>query len=159
MSLGSDQPTTSTAYETVGQRALKAGTLLIAAAGNNARRSKGDTGFVGRPANSRTFMAVGAVDRNLDIADFSAQDSVLAPGTAVDIAAPGVDVFSAWPMPTRTRIISGTSMATPHVAGIAALWAEATGDRGAALWQRLITNAKTLQLPVVDVGRGLVLAP
>ncbi|MCY1452492.1 hypothetical protein D3C76_1344430 [compost metagenome] len=50
-------------------------------------------------------------------------------------------------------------MATPHVAGIAALWAEATGDRGAALWQRLITNAKTLQLPVVDVGRGLVLAP
>ncbi|MNZ41008.1 Subtilisin DY [compost metagenome] len=159
MSLGSDQPATSTAYETVGQRALKAGTLLIAAAGNNARRSKGDTGFVGRPANSRTFMAVGAVDRNLDIADFSAQDSVLAPGTAVDIAAPGVDVFSAWPMPTRTRIISGTSMATPHVAGIAALWAEASGDRGAALWQRLITNARTLTLPVVDVGRGLVQSP
>ncbi|MCY1342868.1 type VII secretion-associated serine protease mycosin [compost metagenome] len=159
MSLGADQPTVSVAYETVGQRALKAGTLLVAAAGNNARRSRGDNGFVGRPANSRSFMAVGALDHDLRIADFSAQDSVLAPGSAVDIAAPGVDVHSAWPMPTRTRIISGTSMATPHVAGIAALWAEATGDRGAALWQRLITNAKTLQLPVVDVGRGLVLAP
>ncbi|MBO3274508.1 S8 family serine peptidase [Pseudomonas schmalbachii] len=159
MSLGSDQPTTSVAYETVGQRALNAGTLLIAAAGNNARRSAGNPGFVGRPANSRSFMAVGAIDHDLHIADFSAQDSVLAPGTAVDIAAPGVDVYSSWPMPARTRIISGTSMATPHVAGIAALWAEATGARGAALWQRLIANARTLPLPVVDVGRGLVQAP
>jgi subtilisin family serine protease len=159
MSLGADVQNTSTAYETAGQRALNAGTLIIAAAGNNARRSVGNFGFVGRPANSRTFLAVGALDANLALGDFSARDTVRGAGTAVDIAGPGVAVYSSWPRPMRTRVISGTSMATPHVAGIAALWAQATPDRGAALWQRLITNARTLSAPVVDVGRGLVQAP
>lgn len=159
MSLGADIRTTSVAYESAGQRALNAGTLIVAAAGNNAQRSTGYYGFVGRPANSRSFMAVGALDSNLRMGDFSARDTVRSAGTAVDIAGPGVAVYSSWPMPTRTRTISGTSMATPHVAGIAALWAEATGAKGASLWQRLITNARTLTLPVVDVGRGLVQAP
>lgn len=159
MSLGADIQQTSTAYETAGQRALNAGTLIVAAAGNNARRSMGQFGFVTRPANSRTFLAVGALDSNLAVADFSARDTVRGAGTAVDIAGPGVAVYSSWPMPTRTRVINGTSMATPHVAGIAALWAQATPDRGAALWQRLITNARTLSASGFDVGRGLVYAP
>jgi subtilisin family serine protease len=91
--------------------------------------------------------------------NFSARDTARAAGTAVDIAAPGVVVYSSWPMPTRYRTINGTSMATPHVAGIAALWAQASGSRGAALWQRVITSARALSLPIVDVGRGLVQAP
>lgn len=159
MSLGADVRTTTTFYETAGQRALNAGTLIVAAAGNNATRSAGNFGFVGRPANSRTFMAVGALDGNLRMGNFSARDTTRAAGTAVDIAGPGVAVYSSWPMPTRYRTINGTSMATPHVAGIAALWAQASGARGAALWQRLITNARALSLPIVDVGRGLVQAP
>ncbi|WP_413704965.1 S8 family serine peptidase [Pseudomonas sp. Pseusp16] len=159
MSLGADITSTSTAYEAVGQRALDAGTLIVAAAGNNARRQVGEFGFVGRPANSRTFMSVGALANRLQTANFSARDTVLAPGTAVDIAGPGVDIYSSWPLPDQFNVISGTSMATPHVAGIAALWAEATGDRGAALWQRVISNAKSLSDPVIDVGRGLVQAP
>ena len=159
MSLGAPAQTTTVAYETVGQRALNAGTLIVAAAGNNANRSSGNFGFVGRPANSRSFMSVAAVDASLRVANFSARDTVQAAGTAVDIAGPGVAVYSTWLMPTRYNTISGTSMATPHVAGIAALWAEATGARGAALWQRLIVNARSLGAPVVDVGRGLVQAP
>lgn len=159
MSLVADVTSTSTAYEVVGQRALDAGTLIVAAAGNNARRQIGEFGFVGRPANSRTFMAVGALANRLQTANFSARDTVLSSGTAVDIAGPGVDIYSSWPLPDQFNVISGTSMATPHVAGIAALWAEATGDRGAALWQRLISNAKTLPDPIIDVGRGLVQAP
>jgi subtilisin family serine protease len=159
MSLGANVCSTSTAYETAGQRALDAGTLIVAAAGNNSRRSLGLYGCVNRPANSRSFMAVGAVHRNLGVADFSNRDTMRAAGTAVDIAGPGVDVYSAWPMPTSTRIISGTSMATPHVAGIAALWAQAMACRGAVLWYRLITNARTLPALFVDVGRGLVQAP
>jgi subtilisin family serine protease len=159
MSLGANASSTSTAYETAGQRALNAGTLIVAAAGNNSKRSLGQYGCVNRPANSRSFMAVGAVDGNLSVADFSNRDTVRTAGTAVDIAGPGVTVYSAWPMPMRTRIISGTSMATPHVAGIAALWAQAMACRGAVLWYRIITNARTLSAPFVDVGRGLVQAP
>lgn len=104
-------------------------------------------------------MAVGALDGNLRMANFSARDTARIAGSAVDIAAPGVAVYSSWPMPTRYRAISGTSMATPHVAGIAALCAQATGARGAALWLRLIANSRALSLPIVDVGRGLVQAP
>ncbi|MCI0654729.1 MAG: S8 family serine peptidase [Methylococcaceae bacterium] len=159
MSLGADVTTTSTAYETAGQRALSAGTLIVAAAGNNARRSSGAFGFVGRPANSRSIMAVGALDSSLRVANFSARDTVRSAGTAVDIAGPGVAVYSSWPLPVRNNVISGTSMATPHVAGIGALWAEATGARGAMLYQRLISNARSLSRPVADIGRGLVQAP
>ena len=159
MSLGANAQTTTVAYETAGQRALNAGSLIVAAAGNNAMRSQGNFGFVGRPANSRSFMAVAAVDSNLRVANFSARDTVRGGGTAVDIAGPGVAVYSSWLMPQRYNTISGTSMATPHVAGIAALWAESTGAQGAALWQRLITSASVLGAPVVDVGRGLVQAP
>jgi len=159
MSLGAEVCTTSVAYETAGQRALNAGMLIVAAAGNNSRRTAGQIGCVNRPANSRSFMAVGALDQKLKVADFSAGDTSQKPGTSVDIAGPGVGVYSGWPMTAYSRSISGTSMATPHVAGIAALWAEATNSRGGALWQRVIANAQTLPGPYVDVGRGLVIAP
>ena len=158
MSLGADVRTVSAAYEAVGRRALAAGTLIVAAAGNNARRSLGNTGFVGIPANSPSIMAVGAVDSSLRIAEFSARSNPVV-GGQVDIAAPGVAVYSSWPMPQRYRTISGTSMATPHVAGIAALWSQSTGATGPTLWSALVRAATRLRLPSVDVGAGLAQAP
>lgn len=159
MSLGANVCTTSVAYESAGQRALNAGTLIVAAAGNNAHRSVGQFGCVTSPASSRSLMAVGAHDSSLRIADFSARDTSHSDGTAVDVVAPGVAVYSSWLMPVRYNSIAGTSMATPHVSGIAALWAQATGARGASLWQRLIVNCRGLPISAADIGRGLVQAP
>jgi subtilisin family serine protease len=160
MSLGANVRQVSQAYETAGQRALQAGSLIIAAAGNNANRAAGNVGFVGMPANSPSIMAVAAVDANLRIANFSARSNPVG-GGKVDIAGPGVAVYSSWLMPTRYNTISGTSMATPHVAGIAALYAEANPHaRGRDLWQLLTANVRTLaSLPARDVGAGFVLAP
>ncbi|MBW3614165.1 MAG: S8 family serine peptidase [Actinobacteria bacterium] len=158
MSLGADIREVSAAYEAVGRRALAKGALMVAAAGNNASRSARNFGFVGVPANSPSIMAVGAVDARLGIADFSARSNPVW-GGQVDIAGPGVGVYSSWPVPTRYRTISGTSMATPHVAGVAALWHEASGATGAALWSNLVRSARRLRVPSVDVGTGLVQAP
>ncbi|MEV1292196.1 S8 family serine peptidase [Pseudonocardia sp. NPDC049635] len=157
LSLGADLDEVSAAYENAGRRALDAGVLIIAAAGNNAERSAGNVGFVGVPANSPSIMAVGAVDAALAIAEFSAASSAV-DGGQVDIAGPGVDVYSSWPMPQRNDTISGTSMATPHVSGIAALLAQRTGARGRDLWTGLTQAAQRLPLPSGDVGAGLVRA-
>jgi subtilisin len=122
---------------------------------------------VNRPANCPSIMAVAAVNSSLGIAPFSAGE-INPNGGGVDIAAPGVAVFSSWPdpatvpgLPARYHTIDGTSMACPHVAGIAAMWLEArgAGTTAQALWQLLTGNARRLTLPSRDVGAGLVQAP
>jgi subtilisin family serine protease len=161
MSLGADVNQVSQAFEQAGRRALQAGCLIIAAAGNNAHRSAGNFGFVGQPANSPSIMAVAAVDSQLRVAEFSARSSATTgTGGKVDIAAPGVAVFSSVPVNRgRHAVFNGTSMATPHVSGIAALWCQLTGRRGANLWTTLIQNVRSIPGDVRDVGSGLVQAP
>ncbi|MGY1828434.1 MULTISPECIES: S8 family serine peptidase [unclassified Blastococcus] len=158
MSLGADVTQAHPPYSAAGRRALAQGSLVVAAAGNNADRPAGSWGFVGAPANSPEILAVGALDQALGTAYFSAR-SLPGRGGQVDVAAPGFEVCSAWPMPTRYNTISGTSMATPHVAGVAALWAEATGRRGLELWATLVQEGERLLEGSVDTGSGLVLAP
>ncbi len=159
MSLGANVPRVHPPYTVAGRRALDHGSLVVAAAGNNASRSQSNFGFVGAPANSPFIMAVGALTQELDVADFSARTLAEVQGGQVDLAGPGYQVYSSWPMPTRYRTISGTSMATPHVAGLAALWAQTTGYRGRELWSVLVQDAQRLLAPSVDVGSGLALAP
>jgi subtilisin family serine protease len=156
MSLGADVARPHPPYTLAGRRALARGSLVIAAAGNNADRPA-DPGFVGAPANSPSIAAVAAVDPRLQIAEFSAR-SLPSRGGQVDLAGPGVEVYSSWPMPQRYRTISGTSMATPHASGVAALLAEAWGHRGLELWADLTRESRRLLLPSVDVGSGLVQA-
>lgn len=147
-------------YEVPVRRALNGGTLVIAAAGNNAQRP-GNPGFVEPPANADAAMAVAAVDNQLRIANFSARSSQLTGvGGLVNIAAPGVSVFSSLPVSRGVHgFLNGTSMATPHVAGIAALWSQSTGESGSALWNRLLQSVRPLNLSSSDVGAGLVQAP
>ena len=161
MSLGANVNQKVQQYEVPIRRALALGTLVVAAAGNNANRAAGSFGFVGPPANADAAMAVAAIDPQLAIANFSARSStVTGAGGKVNVAAPGVRVFSSVPQIHNVHgFMNGTSMATPHVAGLAALWAEATGESGARLWARLDQTAKPMALPAVDVGAGLVQAP
>lgn len=158
MSLGADVRTVHPPYVTAGRRALELGSLIVAAAGNNAQRLQGDPGFVGAPANSPYIMAVGALDSELQVADFSAR-TLPGRGGQVDISGPGVGIYSSWPGEKRYNTISGTSMATPHVAGIAALLAEATGLAARELWAQLVQEARRLPQFSVDVGAGLTQGP
>jgi subtilisin len=144
-------------FEQVALRALSKGTLIIAAAGNESKRPEGLIAPVGHPANCPSIMAVGAIDVNSAIGWFSC--GTVDPNSSVDITGPGVDIHSSWPMPLRNKTISGTSMATPHVAGCAALIAQATGARDFELWARLAQTARRLPLPCTDVGSGVVQAP
>ncbi len=146
-------------YERMGQLALDNGCLIIAAAGNDSNRSFGFIAPVASPANAATIMAVGAVDPNFEPAYFSC-GGLNPNGGEVDLVAPGVGVFSTSPAPQLYRTMSGTSMACPHAAGIAALWAESDPTlRGAELWRALKENARPLEHPVRDVGSGLIIAP
>ena len=159
MSLGSaaqigDQPNAD--FEQIGRVCLDGGTVVIAAAGNESSRP-GHIAPVGSPANATTIMGVAALDRALAPAPFSCGG--VNPGQDVDIAAPGVGILSSLPG-NRYGRLNGTSMATPHVSGVAALIAQSDVKfRGRALWEGLLELAGPLPHPVRDVGKGLLLAP
>jgi subtilisin family serine protease len=85
------------------------GALLVAAAGNAGAAA------VYYPAACDGVLAVAATDRFDQRARFSSY------GPEVDLAAPGVDIYSTWPWLDGYFTESGTSMAAPHVSGVAAL--------------------------------------
>ncbi|MDO5979993.1 S8 family peptidase [Flavivirga spongiicola] len=146
------------AYERIAKHALSKGSILVAAAGNDSRRSRNIFNPVNSPANCPSILSVAAIDMNFNVADFSNRS--INPNQQIDIASAGVMVYSSWPVPMRYRTISGTSMATPHVAGILALlWEKTPNATPYQIINELRILAKRLPLLNIDVGSGLSIAP
>jgi subtilisin len=151
-----DQPF-NTAYEHIAQRCLAKGLLIIAAAGNDSLRPI-RVSPVGEPANCPSIMAVAGINPQLNIVH-SSNGGVSSGGGEIDIAAPGIGVLSSG-LQGAHETNSGTSVAAPHVAGIAALYLGANpGVSGRQLWELIVENAFPLMLSRHDAGAGLVHTP
>lgn len=146
------------AYERAARFALSKGALLVAAAGNDSDRSLQRFCPVSSPADCPSILAIGAIDEELNVANFS--NRAVNPSGLVDFVAPGVGIHSAWIMPTRYRTLSGTSMATPYVAGIIALlWEKYPEVSPAEIEKILRETAERLPIATEDGGVGLCIAP
>ena len=136
-------------------RAAKANILFIAAAGNSASNNDARPSY---PSNYNTLqgaapetaasydsvIAVAAIDKAGNLAGFSSYGR-----STVDLGAPGVDIWSTvadWD--AAYAPYSGTSMATPHVTGAAALYASVNpGATGGQIRTALLNTAKTRYTP------------
>ena len=143
MSLGGG---VSASLNTAVKNSVAAGVVYAVAAGND-----GGDACLHSPAAEPTAITVGATDINDGFASFSNR------GSCVDINAPGVNITSAWyNSNTATNTISGTSMATPHVAGVAALYLQVNpGATPAVVDAALKTNASTTVVPAGTTNKFL----
>ncbi len=141
-------------YERLAARLIVDGSLLVAAAGNASKRPHFHAP-VGDPACCPSIVSVGAVDPEGRIADFSTRR--LDHG-AVDVVAPGVDIKS-WARGGGYRFMSGSSMACPHAAGVAALLFGAAPSATPADVRRMLLASALLPGDPDDYGAGIVQAP
>jgi thermitase len=140
MSLGGPGPCSNT-LQTAVDYAWTRNVVLVAAAGNGGVDGVGDPAPES-PGNCNHVIPVGATDQNDQRASFSNY------GLAVPLAAPGVSILST-NFVGGYRTVSGTSPATPHVAGVAALlWSSAFGTSNQAIVDRLLATAD----PITGTG-------
>jgi subtilisin family serine protease len=161
MSLGDDTLSDGTDPMSVAVDTLSAqyGTLFVVASGNAGPQS------IGTPAAAASALTVGAVDKQDQLAWFSSTGPLAGSGALKpDITAPGVDITAArsQQMTSGTGMyqsMDGTSMATPHVSGAAAILAQKHPDwTGQQLKDALMSSAKGLAdyYTPYDVGAGRV---
>ena len=164
-------------FEDVAKTAMANNCLLIAATGNESDREEGVIAPINHPANCPSVMAVAALTEELKVANYSCAGkggarrgrgrSAVAGGggvaaagpEVVNIAAPGDNIVSAF-IGGGYEVESGTSMATPFVAGVAALlWEQYPGASAREIWEKLIGQVQPLGGSVADVGAGMVYVP
>jgi subtilisin family serine protease len=134
------------------------GAICVTAAGNDSDRVGHIIKPVSNPVNTSSVLTVAALDADLEIACFSNRGGMET--ACIDIAAPGVDIYSCWPLPMRYNVQSGTSMAASYVAGILALLFEKHPDFSPGqILKQLFGLSRKLPIPAVDAGSGLVMAP
>ena len=162
MSLGGDGESNDPICQAV-QRAVVNDVLVVVAAGNS-----GPTmGTVSSPGISPYSLTVGALDSEHMLANFSSrgptEDLLMKP----DISAPGVSILSTVPYsgatsssPTGYKQMSGTSMATPHVSGAAALLIQSHSEWTVAqIKSALITGATQINESLWEAGSGELWIP
>ncbi|MCX4919451.1 S8 family serine peptidase [Streptomyces sp. NBC_00687] len=162
MSLGDSYPTDGSdpMSQTVDALSAKYGTLFVIAAGNAGPET------ISAPGAAASALTVAATDKQDQLASFSSTGPLASSGALKpDISAPGVDITAARSQDMTDggegfyRTLSGTSMATPHVVGAAAILAQQHPDwTGAQLKEHLMSTAKGLDsgYSPYEVGTGRV---
>ncbi|UCG01513.1 MAG: S8 family serine peptidase [Candidatus Heimdallarchaeota archaeon] len=147
------------------ERAFKKGLLIIAAAGNDGP----ETMTLYRPGVAKNVISVGAANSNGQVADFSSrgphqyswfdwygpQHSQVSSDIKPDILGLGIDVNST-DLRSGYTVRSGTSMACPYVAGIAALIMQYQNTSAEETRTRLLTTADDKDYEVFTQGSGYV---
>ncbi len=160
---GGDSAEIDPLEEAVNTLTAETGTLFVIAAGNAGPGAR----TVGSPGSADAALTVGAVDKQDQLAEFSSRGPRVGDGAIKpDLTAPGVDIVAAKakgtelgePVGEHYVTLSGTSMATPHVAGSAALLVQQHPDWKAPLLKSTLTgSAKVLpDLGVFEQGAGRV---
>jgi subtilisin family serine protease len=130
------------------QRALNKGVVVVAAAGNDTAP------FCEQPAVTGPLLCVGAVDRRSMRTFYSSSGDIMGPGGSATLGGPDEDILSTYNDGDYFSI-AGTSQATPHVAGVAAL-IESRGLRGQAAVNRILNTASDPGMACLDCGAGIL---